>query len=192
MASASRLVSDDPEQRALTSALTDVALGKGHGLTHLYRLTSAKLFGICLRICRNHQAAEDTLNEVYLNVWRKADSFDPERGRPMTWLCTLARNRSIDWVRRNGRPSESDDLLAELASDDPSAEQQLVAKEEAQRLHLCLDTLKAEQREAIRTAFFEGVTYAELASRQKVALGTMKTWIRRGLTRLKACLHGER
>ena len=182
----------DKDQRALVAALTSIARRDGHGLSALYRLTSAKLFGICLRICRNHQAAEDALNEVYLNVWRRAEAFDETRGRPITWLCTLARNRSIDWVRSNGRPTESDDQLADLPSDEPDAERQLVDKEEVRRLHLCLDGLKPEQRDAIRTAFFEGVTYAELASRQRVALGTMKTWVRRGLMKLKDCLHGER
>jgi RNA polymerase sigma-70 factor (ECF subfamily) len=191
MASVSRSALNDSDQRALVAALATVARGEGRGLTDLYRLTSAKLFGICLRICRNHQAAEDALNEVYLNVWRRADAFDATRGRPMTWLCTLARNRSIDWVRSYGRPTESDDMLAGLASEEPDAEQRLVDKDEARRLHLCLDALKPEQREAIRTAFFEGVTYAELASRQRVALGTMKTWVRRGLMKLKDCLHGE-
>jgi RNA polymerase sigma factor (sigma-70 family) len=179
------------DQHNLVSALDAMSRGDGRGLATLYRLTSAKLFGICLRICRDHQAAEDTLNEVYLSVWRRADSFEASRARPMTWLCTIARNRSIDWIRRNGRPTESIDEIAELASDEPDAEAQLSATQERARLHLCLDKLREEQRDAIRTAFFEGVTYAELAERKAVPLGTMKTWIRRGLAKLKDCLNGD-
>lgn len=178
------------EQQPLHQALASLARGDGQGLDSLYRLTSAKLFGICLRICRNRTAAEDALNEVYLSVWRRADSFDSTRGRPMTWLCTIARNRAIDWVRSNGRPMEPETVLADMASGDPGAEQLVGEAQERDRLHHCLDRLVDKQREAIRTAFFEGTTYSELAARQNVPLGTMKTWVRRGLMKLKDCLGG--
>lgn len=184
------VASSDAEPDGLKAALAAIAAGQGRGLSDLYGLTSAKLFGVCLRICRNREAAEDVLNEVYLNVWRRADSYDAARARPMTWLCAIARNRSIDWVRSNGRPMESDDMLANIPSDEPDAEARLSASQERHRLHHCLDGLRVEQRDAIRTAFFDGVSYSELAARSAVPLGTMKTWIRRGLQKLKDCLHG--
>ena len=186
-----RSVSTQASQRALLDAIEATARGEANGFEKLYRLTSAKLFGICLRICRNRDGAEDALNEVYLSVWRRANRFERGRAQPMSWLCTIARNRSIDWVRSNGRPTESDAQLADLPSEDADAQTLAEQSEDSRRLHLCLDRLDAQQREAIRTAFFEGVTYSELAERKKVPLGTMKTWIRRGLLKLKDCLNGD-
>ena len=155
----------------------------------LYRLTSAKLFGIALRICGNRQAAEDVLHEVYLTIWRRAGAWEPGRASPITWLATVARNRAIDWRRaqraRGGVPIEDAPDLPDPA---PDAETALVAAGEWHMLLDCLAELEARQRDAIRTAFFDGVTYAELAVRAGVPAGTAKSWIRRGLARLKECL----
>lgn len=155
----------------------------------LYQLTSAKLFGICLRICGERQAAEDVLSEVYLTIWRRAGAFEPGRASPISWLATIARNRAIDWVRANSRHRTAPaDAIADLADERPLASETMLADEQQQRLHLCLDQLDDRQRGAIRTAFFDGLTYAELATRQAVPLGTVKSWVRRGLMRLKDCL----
>ena len=159
----------------------------------LYRLTSAKLFGICLRICRDRGAAEDVLSEVYLLIWRRAGAYEPGRASPITWLATLARNRAIDWRRAvASRPRSALEDAADVADDRPLAVDTLLRSEEDRRLHLCLDQLDERQRTAIRTAFFEGLTYAEIADRSSVPLGTMKSWVRRGLHRLKDCLDDER
>ena len=155
----------------------------------LYRLTSAKLFGICLRICGDRQAAEDVLSEVYLTIWKRAGAFEPGRASPISWLATIARNRAIDWRRSSGRPPPASvEVIAELADDTPSAVDRLLLDEREAQLHHCLDELDSPQRDAIRTAFFDGLTYAELAVRRDVPLGTMKSWVRRGLIRLKDCL----
>jgi RNA polymerase sigma-70 factor (ECF subfamily) len=158
----------------------------------LYTLTSAKLFGICLRICGERQAAEDVLHDVYLTIWKRAGAWEPGRASPITWLATIARNRAIDWRRAQTvrRASPIDDA-PDIADEAPDAESMLLSGEAAHRLHHCLDTLEARQRSAIRTAFFDGVTYAELAERGNVPLGTMKSWVRRGLGRLKDCLDGD-
>ncbi|MBY0284178.1 MAG: sigma-70 family RNA polymerase sigma factor [Sphingomonas sp.] len=155
----------------------------------LYTLTSAKLFGICLRICGERQAAEDVLQEVYLTVWKRAGGYDPGRASPITWLATIARNRAIDWRRAQGsrQMAAIDDALP-VADDRPLVSETMLADESDRRLHLCLDQLEDKQRLAIRTAFFDGVTYAELAERLGVPLGTMKSWVRRGLMRLKECV----
>ncbi len=155
----------------------------------LYTLTQAKLFGITLRICGNAQAAEDVLHDVYLTIWKRAGAWEPGRASPITWLATIARNRAIDWQRaqtlRRAAPIED---VPEIADTSPTAESLLLEDEATRRLHGCLDGLDGQQRDAIRTAFFEGVTYAELAVRRSVPLGTMKSWVRRGLARLKDCL----
>lgn len=158
----------------------------------LYRLTSSKLFGICLRICGDRQAAEDVLQEVYVTIWRRAGGYEPSRGSPITWLATIARNRAIDWRRAKGSatmaPIDEAHMVVEPALSAPD----LMMLDEADRkLHRCLDMLDPHQRDAIRTAFFEGLTYAELADRSGVPLGTMKSWVRRGLLRLRDCLDDD-
>jgi RNA polymerase sigma factor (sigma-70 family) len=155
----------------------------------LYDLTSAKLFGICLRICGERQAAEDVLHEVYLTIWRRAGAYEPGRASPITWLATIARNRAIDWRRaRQVRRTAPIDDLPPVPDPSPLAPDMMLADEVSHHLHGCLDELDDQQRDAIRTAFFDGVTYAELAERRAVPLGTMKSWVRRGLQRLRECL----
>ena len=155
----------------------------------LYALTSAKLFGICLRICGERSVAEDVLQEVYLTIWRRAGAYEPARGDARGWLAAIARNRAIDRRRAMGRVVlVGADNLPEPPDPSPLASDMLLVDEEGRRLHGCLNGLTAEQRDAIRTAFFDGVTYAELADRRGVPQGTVKSWIRRGLLRLRKCL----
>ena len=183
----------DPAARAtLVEALVATGREDRAAFRTLYRLTSAKLFSVCLRICQDRSAAEDVLSDVYLLIWRRAGAYEPGRASPITWLATIARNRAIDWRRSTaGRPSASLDEAPDVADDEPSAVDRLLRSEEDSRLHLCLDQLDDKQRGAIRTAFFDGLTYAELAERDAVPLGTMKSWVRRGLLRLKDCLDAE-
>ncbi len=177
----------------LVDALIATGREDRNAFARLYRMTSAKLFGICLRICGERSAAEDVLSDVYLTIWRRAGAFEPGRASPISWLATIARNRAIDWVRAapNRRRASLDEALA-LPDPAKSAEASSIAADEERRLHLCLDALDLKSRTAIRTAFFNGVTYAELADQTGVPLGTMKSWVRRGLARLKECLNDER
>ncbi len=153
----------------------------------LYRLTSARLFGICKRMLVQSSDAEDALQEVFLTVWRKASQYDAERGKPLTWLGTIARTRCIDRLRTGAVERHTDpvdlDALAEPEKLDP-----VEFASDQQRLDNCLSNLQNQQRSVIRTAFFDGCTYQDLAARTGVPLGTMKSWIRRGLMSLKACL----
>ncbi len=182
---------DDARQR-LVEALVATGGEDRAAFRTLYRLTSAKLFGVCLRICGDRQAAEDVLSDVYMTVWKRAGAFEPGRASPISWLATIARNRAIDWRRSAGRrPSVTLDQAPDIADDAPSAEDRMVQGEAERTLHLCLDQLDDKQRGAIRSAFFGGLTYAELAERDAVPLGTMKSWVRRGLQRLKDCLRDD-
>ncbi len=174
----------------LKAAMRRLAGGDRAALEEVYRATSAKLFGICLRILKDEKEAEDALQDVYLTLWRRADRYDPDRASPISWLATFARNRAVDRLRtgkvRRGAVPESE--AAPLPDSDPLAEDLLIDAERDARVHGCLESLDDTPREAIRSAFFEGLTYAELAKRDEVPLGTMKSWIRRGLARLKACM----
>jgi RNA polymerase sigma-70 factor (ECF subfamily) len=173
----------------LSQLLADVAGGDQAAFAELYERTSAKLFGICLRILKDRNEAEDILQDVYVNVWRSAGRFDSERASPITWLAVLARNRAIDRLRAQGpRPSETIDAALDIADVSEDAPTGLERRQDAARLAHCLGELEDKQRAVIRSAFFDGFTYSELAARLDVPLGTMKSWIRRGLMRLRECL----
>lgn len=181
---------DADQQRAeLVAALARVAGGDKSALEDVYRRTSAKLFGVVLRILHDRGEAEDVLQDVYLTVWKKAAMFDASRASPVSWLAALARNRAIDRLRASGRRTfVSDDALATAVDDAPLASETLEADEAAGQLHACLDELKTEHAALIRQAFFGGLTYAALAERAGTPLGTIKSWIRRSLIKLRACM----
>jgi RNA polymerase sigma-70 factor (ECF subfamily) len=179
----------DLARAQLSDALARVATGDRKALRDVHDRTSAKLFGICLRISGDRDAAEDILQDVYLKVWNRAGRFDRDRASPITWLAIIARNAAIDWRRASGGPP----LLPEAAADDvaddgPSVVERIEASQARERIFECLDELEQRQGSAIRAAFFDGLTYAELAARMAVPLGTMKSWVRRGLLQLKGCL----
>ena len=174
--------------RELGPLMSSVASGSRSALAELYGCTSAKLFGICVRLLGNEAEAEDVLQEVYLLVWNKADRYDPQKASPITWLAVIARNKAIDRLRLRRLPSDSIDSAADVSDDAPSALDVLEYAQEQQRLTTCLDELEEQQRLMIRSAFLDGASYPELAQREGVPLGTMKSWIRRGLLRLRGCL----
>jgi RNA polymerase sigma factor (sigma-70 family) len=183
-------VTPDQGRQHLVDRLRAVANGDRTALRDVYRLTSAKLFGVCLRILPDREEAEDVLQEVYLTVWNRADRFDPARASPVTWLATIARNRAIDRLRamaprRDDHPVEAADAVEDAA---PGPLAALESGEEARRLARCLETLEERARGAIVAAFYGGRTYEDLARGAGVPLGTMKSTIRRALIRLKGCL----
>lgn len=174
---------------SLAAALQNVATGDRAAFEEVYRRTSVKLFGVCLRILPVRHEAEEALQEAFLQVWRRAGAFDASRGTAMTWLITLTRNRAVDRLRAGGKIATSPiELAAEVSDDAPSAPQILEMGEDEQRLAHCLGTLENAEHHLIRTAFFEGSTYAELAARASTPLGTIKSRIRRALLKLRNCL----
>jgi len=184
------ITSSAEERKNLSDAIARVAAGSAEALEQVYSRTSAKLFGLCLRILGDRSEAEEALQEVYLNVWRRAGSFDPARASPITWLAALARNRSIDRLRSSGRARSTEpiELAEEVPDGAADALSQLEAGQDRTRLMGCVAELERRQAGAIRAAFFDGLTYSQLASRAEVPLGTMKSWIRRALSRLRECL----
>jgi RNA polymerase sigma-70 factor (ECF subfamily) len=180
----------DSRRRQLAAALRRVAGGDRAALRLVYDETAAKLFGVCLRILHDRSEAEDVLQDVYLNVWRKAASFDEARASPITWLVAIARNRAIDRVRSGAGARLAAPIEDAGEIPDPAliANETIEAAQENRRLYSCLEELETRQQAAIRAAFIDGLTYEELAERSSVPLGTMKSWIRRGLAKLRACL----
>lgn len=183
-------------RQRLAAALVATGLADKSAFARVYRMSSAKLYGVCLRICGERQAAEDVLQEVYLIVWRRASSFDPLRSSPITWLATIARNRAIDWRRANDRPPPAavgDDAAFDGDRPDPApaADDAMIVDEEADRLRRCLSLLGERPRRAISTAFLDGLTYSEVAQREGVPLATMKSTVRRALLELRKCMRHD-
>jgi RNA polymerase sigma-70 factor (ECF subfamily) len=180
----------DAPRSQLAAALVRVAAGDRAALRIVYDDTSTKLFGVCLRILNDRSEAEDVLQDVYVTVWRKAGTFDPGRASPITWLVAIARNRSIDRLRAGAARRRTDPIeMAEHVPDAaPAAVELLQQAQEHARLATCLGELEERHATAIRSAFMDGLTYEELAGRMNVPLGTMKSWVRRGLLKLRACL----
>lgn len=176
----------------LAALLRRVADGDALAFQQFYDRTSAKLFGITLRILIERQEAEDVLQEVYVSVWRKAATFDPARASPITWVATIARNRAIDRLRaRPARAHVPVEAAHDLADDGPAPDAALVSSQDARRLHAALSALEPRHAAAIRACYFEGVTYEELAAREAVPVGTLKSWVRRGLIRMRGQLEGS-
>ncbi len=168
--------------------IAQVALKNQKAFSKLYDATSAKLFGVCLRILNNRAEAEEALQEVFIRIWHKADRYSAGGYSPMTWLITLARNLSIDRLRARKAPSDDIDDIVDLASGDPTPEAAAVAKGEAERIGVCLGELETDKASAVRGAYLEGLSYKELADQHDVPLNTMRTWLRRSLQKLRECL----
>lgn len=167
--------------------LAAIGAGERAALKQLYTATSAKLFGVILRILHERNEAEDVLQEVYITVWRKAAEFDASRASPITWMVTIARNRAIDRLRARGtRPTTTLDQAADVPEPAPSAEAMLAQSDDARRVAAALDRLDPRHAAVIRSAFYDGVTYEAIAERESVPVGTLKSWVRRGLIRMRS------
>jgi len=172
----------------LAALIGAVAAGDRAAFRAVYERTSAKLYGICLRLLGSEAEAEDVLQEAYVTVWRNARRFDSAKASAITWLAVIARNKAIDRLRRRRPVADGLEAAAEVPDEGPLATAVIEQKDDARRLAHCLDELDERARAMIRAAFLDGASYPELAEREGVPLGTMKSWIRRGLMRLKGCL----
>jgi RNA polymerase sigma-70 factor (ECF subfamily) len=175
-----------PSREALLQAC---AGGDRAALQSLYAATAPQLFGLALSIVRNRELAEDVVQDSFILVWRHAHSFDARRGTAMAWLARIVRNQCFDLMRRRGRESPLDDGLMESWADPASGPADLTAlSRDARRLWGCLEELDDGPRKSMILAYYEGLTFAEAATRLGAPLGTVKSWIRRGLIQLRDCM----
>ncbi len=179
-------------RKQLDEAMDAIARGDRDALHTVYEATSPRVFGTVIRIVRDRERAQDIVQDVYLILWRRAGRFDPAKGSAMTWLCTIARNTALNDIRARSRDRNlSENPFPEVGLKDiVPADEWLCNVEEGEALTRCLEELDENQRSSILLAFFEGFSHSELAARLEKPMGTVKSWIRRGLADLKGCLGG--
>lgn len=175
------------ESDRLAAALRDAAKGDEAAFARVYDATAARVHGLVLRVLRNPAQAEEVTQEVYLEVWRRASSFDPAKGSPYAWLMTLAHRRAVDRVRSSQSATARDESWEARTRDihyDTTAEK-ATERLEAHRVRTALHELTDAQREAVSLAYLGGYTHREVAGLLDLPLGTAKTRIRDGLIRLR-------
>ncbi len=178
----------------LAALLAKVALGDQAAFADLYRQTSSHLYGVAVRILREGSVAEEILQEAFVSVWHHAGSYEAAKSQPTTWLAAIVRNRCLDQLRRRELDTvtmttdDDDGKEFDLPSGDPTPVEMLLAGAEAQSVRDCVDALDAGPKQAIALAYYQGLSHAELADHMRQPLGTVKSWVRRGLERLKSCL----
>ncbi|MEO7336356.1 MAG: sigma-70 family RNA polymerase sigma factor [Caldimonas sp.] len=186
----------------LSRLLGRAGLGDRAAFATLYERTSPHLFAVILRINRDRAQAEDILQEVFVNVWRAAKSFDAAQSQPLTWLTSIARNRAIDSLRRvqtrpqiqnpgasgSANDAEDESVYDTVADTAPGPLDLLSQASDARALSVCMDGLSALQRQSVALAFYHGLSHAEVAEQMRQPLGTVKSWVRRALVGLKDCL----
>ena len=168
------------ELDSLARLLAAAAKGDRQAFGRIYQLSSGRLFAVALRITRRRELAEEVLQEAYVTIWHKAHQYYPDRGAPMAWMTTIVRNRAIDHLRR--RPREDQELDQEAPGDIDAWFDGAAAD-----VRGCLAVLPGNQRQAILLAYYYGMTHEELALQMSAPLGTVKSWVRRGLSRLREC-----
>jgi RNA polymerase sigma-70 factor, ECF subfamily len=179
---------------AIAEMMARCALRDQRAFRDLYRHTAAKLYAVALRIVRREDWAEEVLQESFVNIWNHIAEYSSARSAPLTWMTAIVRNRALDSLRRPNleRGDEDYDLLVEAVADDaPGPDLVLGASRDARALAECLKQLTGNQRQTIILAYSHGLSHGELAQHLKQPLGTVKTWIRRGLDRLKGCMDGD-
>lgn len=186
---------DADKNERLKALLAGVARRDRAAFASLYQATSPKLFGVAMRMLKREDWAEEVLQDCYVSIWNNAGGYSAALSAPMTWMTSIVRNRCLDGLRRpnpeivlQGEDEDGEDPLERMASGDAGPLERLAAAGEGRALALCMGRLDAKMRQAIALAFYEGLTHSELAAHMQQPLGTVKTWIRRGLERLKSCL----
>jgi RNA polymerase sigma-70 factor (ECF subfamily) len=186
----SRLLSGQrPGGDDLSALLWRVAAGDRGAFRELYDLQAPRLYSVALRITRQPTLASDAVHDAFIQVWRNAGRFDLARGEAGAWLLSLVRYRALDIARHRNRETAGIDI-PEREDEAPDPLARLESVRDAAALRACLDGLDAERRRLIVMAFVDGLTHTEVAERTKIPLGTVKTWIRRGLQSLRLCLEG--
>jgi RNA polymerase sigma-70 factor (ECF subfamily) len=179
-----------PPGSELDSLLVRCAAGDRAAFRQVYDRVGGRLYGVALRMTRSPTLAADAVQDAMVQAWQEAGRFDPARGNAEAWLLALARYRTLDLVRRQGREVPGY-VMADQGDDGPSALDTLAEDEQAAQLRGCLARLDQERQRLLTLAFVEGLSHSEIAGVLGQPLGTVKSWIRRGLIALRDCLQGR-
>ncbi len=188
------MATDDQHAAQLRNWLAAVSRQDAGAFRSLYDATSAKLFAFALRILVKREWAEEALQESFINIWNSAGSYQASLAAPMTWMTTIVRNKAFDMLRRVDNAVEIDadtfdkDVMDALESTDPTPIEALQLSGDAKALARCLARLEGLHRQAVALAFYHDLSHSEVAEQMKQPIGTVKTWIRRSLERLRNCL----
>ncbi|MBI4755988.1 MAG: sigma-70 family RNA polymerase sigma factor [Betaproteobacteria bacterium] len=177
----------DPEA-ALESLVRRMALRDETALARFYEVTSRRAYGLALRITRRAEAAEEVLEDAYLQAWREAARFDPRRGRPLTWLLTICRSRALDHLRRQDPADlhpDPDELRREVRADGADPLNLLLALETGSAVRAAVERLEPATRQLIALAFFRGLTHQEIADVCRMPLGTVKATLTRAYRKMR-------
>lgn len=180
-------------QEEIEALIARVAMADRKAFQELYARTSAKLYGIAVRVLRDEAQAEEVLQEVFLKLWDRAGAYRSNGYSPMTWLITITRNSAIDRLRRARREGASlapVDIAERLYDTAPGPAAQAEQRSEARALQGCLDELPLDRAEMVRRVYLQGLTYREMAQESGAKLNTVRTWLRRSLMQLRECLGG--
>jgi RNA polymerase sigma-70 factor, ECF subfamily len=172
----------------LDTLLTLTARGDQGAFETLYERLVRPAYGLVRKVLRDPAQSEEVVQEVLLEVWRTASRFDPGRGGAATWVLTIAHRRAVDRVRSEAAAAEREQRAPQGPADSGAVADNVEASLDAAVLRRCIDGLSDVQRESITLAYYDGYTYPEVAKLLKVALGTIKSRIRDGLSRLRDCL----
>ena len=182
----STIISADTD--LLRQLLAQCSLGDRRAFETLYRSVGPRLHGVALRFMGRPDLAEEVLQESFVRIWNNASRYEAHLSAPMTWMINITRNQAIDQLRKHrDRPLTELEEQA-LVDESPSAHEQLDSAREARALNRCLETLDGMQRQSITVAYFRGLSCTELAEHLSAPLGSVKSWIRRGMERLRRCL----
>jgi RNA polymerase sigma-70 factor (ECF subfamily) len=177
-----------PTSADIAHLIARTALRDRVAFRELYQRTSAKLFGVMLRILRDRAEAEEALQDVYIKIWQRADRYVAGAYSPISWLVAVARNQALDRIRARKPRTEDIDAALDIADAGPDPERAAVESGERGRIEDCLGQLDADKADCVRGAYLDGFSYEELATRHDVPLNTMRTWLRRSLLKLRDCL----
>ena len=176
-------------QAELVELLAAVAKGDVAAFERLYGATRAKLYGVLLRILGRPELADEVMQEAYLKVWKMAVKFDPTIASPITWMVAIARNRAIDIVRKKGELSIEDEPDAlNVAAETPPPLARREMTEELKKLLSCLGKLDPEKQRIVLLAYYSGWSRDQLAKKLDIPVNTIKTWLRRSLLEIRACM----
>lgn len=180
------------ESARIAALLAAIATGDDRAFAELYERTSPCVFGLMLRMLRRPELAQEAMQDCYVRVWRRAETYSAERGDPQAWLIGVARHRALDLLRARALRTDGhevgDAALAGIADAAIGPESSALAGDDASRLNGCLQRLRPELRRSLQLAYYQGLSHSELAQAMGAPLGTVKAWVRRGLRQLRCCL----